>query len=244
LNRQVDADAATSVGGPTVSALTELAADIVGCRRCPRLVGWRERVAVGKVARFAGEPYWGRPLPGFGDPDARVFILGLAPAAHGGNRTGRIFTGDRSGDFLCSALYATGFASQPTSVRADDGLILTDAYLAAAVRCAPPMNRPTVVERDNCPSHLVRELAAMRQVRVIVALGAFGWDAAVRTIIARDVTLRSRTRPKFGHGAETAIGPYRLIGSFHPSQRNTFTGRLRPAMLEGVLRRAADLART
>jgi uracil-DNA glycosylase family 4 len=207
-------------------------------------VVWRERVATEKVARFAGDTYWGRPLPGFGDPNARVFILGLAPAAHGGNRTGRIFTGDRSGDFLCAALYATGFANQPTSVRADDGLILTDAYLAAAVRCAPPGNRPTIVERDNCSAYLVRELAALTGVRVIVALGAFGWEAAIRTISSSDVTLRSRPRPQFGHGAEASIGRYRLIGSFHPSQRNTFTGRLRPPMLEAVLRRAAELART
>ena len=226
------------------SAVSELAAEIVVCRLCPRLVAWRERVAIEKVARFADEPYWGRPLPGFGDPDARVFVLGLAPAAHGGNRTGRIFTGDRSGDFLCSALYTTGFASQPTSVRAHDGLVLTDAYLAAAVRCAPPMNRPTVGERDNCAPYLVRELAALPRVRVIVALGAFGWDAALRTIGAIDVTSMSRPRPKFAHGAEAAIGRYQLIGSFHPSQRNTFTGRLRPSMLETVLRRAAELAGT
>jgi uracil-DNA glycosylase len=222
--------------------LSKLDAEIVVCRLCPRLVAWRERVAIEKVARFADESYWGRPLPGFGDPDARVFVLGLAPAAHGGNRTGRIFTGDRSGDFLCSALYATGFASQPTSVRADDGLVLTDAYIAAAVRCAPPMNRPTIVERDNCFPYLVRELAALPRVRVIVALGAFGWDAALRTIAAADVTSMSRPRPKFGHGAEAAIGRYQLIGSFHPSQRNTFTGRLSPPMLEAVLRRAAELA--
>lgn len=226
------------------SALTELADEIVVCRLCPRLVAWRERVATEKVARFVGDTYWGRPLPGFGDPNARVFVLGLAPAAHGGNRTGRIFTGDRSGDFLCAALYATGFANQPTSVRADDGLTLSGAYLAAAVRCAPPMNRPTIVERDNCSPYLVRELAALTAVRVIVALGAFGWDAAVRTISSSDVTLRSRPRPKFSHGAEAAIGRYRLIGSFHPSQRNTFTGRLRAPMLEAVLRRAAELAAT
>jgi uracil-DNA glycosylase family 4 len=200
-------------------------------------------VAIEKVARFAAEPYWGRPLPGFGDPGARVFILGLAPAAHGGNRTGRIFTGDRSGDFLCAALYATGFANQPTSLRPDDGLILTDAYLAAAVRCAPPMNRPTIVERDNCSPYLVRELAALPEVRVIVALGAFGWDAALRTIAAGEGTSMSRSRPKFGHGTEAVIGPYQLIGSFHPSQRNTFTGRLSPPMLEAVLLRAAHLAR-
>lgn len=207
-------------------------------------MAWRERVATEKIARFVGDTYWGRPLPGFGDPNARVFVLGLAPAAHGGNRTGRIFTGDRSGDFLCAALYATGFANQPTSVRADDGLTLSGAYLAAAVRCAPPMNRPTIVERDNCSPYLVRELAALTAVRVIVALGAFGWDAAVRTISSSDVTLRSRPRPKFSHGAEAAIGRYRLIGSFHPSQRNTFTGRLRAPMLEAVLRRAAELAAT
>jgi uracil-DNA glycosylase len=224
------------------SALSRLDAEIIVCRLCPRLVAWRERVAIEKVARFAGESYWGRPLPGFGDPDARVFVLGLAPAAHGGNRTGRIFTGDRSGDFLCSALYATGFASQPTSVRVDDGLVLTDAYIAAAVRCAPPMNRPTIVERDNCFPYLVREIAALPRIRVIVALGAFGWDAALRTIAAVEVTSVPRPRPKFGHGAEVAMGRYRLIGSFHPSQRNTFTGRLSPPMLEAVLRRAAELA--
>lgn len=229
---------------PVGSALTELAADIVECRRCPRLVAWRERIAVEKVARFASEPYWGRPLPGFGDPNARVFVLGLAPAAHGGNRTGRIFTGDRSGDFLCAALFATGYANQATSVRADDGLILTDAYLAAAVRCAPPLNRPTNVERDNCSPYLARELVALSRVRVIVALGAFGWDAALRTIAAAGVTSTTGPRPKFRHGAEAAIGSYQLIGSFHPSQRNTFTGRLTPPMLEAVLRRAKALAQT
>jgi uracil-DNA glycosylase family 4 len=223
--------------------LSQLTAEIVTCRLCPRLVAWRERVAVEKVTRFAQDTYWGRPLPGFGDPEARVFVLGLAPAAHGGNRTGRIFTGDRSGDFLCSALYTTGFASQPTSVRADDGLILTDAYLAAAVRCAPPENRPTIVERDNCFPYLVRELAALARVRVVVALGAFAWGAALRATAAGDGTPMTRPRPRFGHGAEAAIGRYQLIGSFHPSQRNTFTGRLSPSMLEAILRRAGELAR-
>jgi uracil-DNA glycosylase family 4 len=223
-------------------ALTELAADIVVCRRCPRLVAWRERVARDKVARFAHETYWGRPLPGFGDPDARVFILGLAPAAHGGNRTGRIFTGDRSGDFLYEALYATGFANKPTSTRADDGLALADLFVAAAVRCAPPMNRPTISERNNCAEYLVRELAALPRVRVIVALGAFAWDAALRTIAGNASIALPRPRPRFGHGTEVVLGPYRLIGSFHPSQRNTFTGRLSPPMLEAVLRRAAELA--
>ena len=196
-----------------------------------------------KVARFATETYWGRPLPGFGDPDARVFVLGLAPAAHGGNRTGRIFTGDRSGDFLIAALHATGFANQPTSVSVDDGLRLTDVCVAAAVRCAPPMNRPTIVERDTCAPFLVRELAALPRVRVIVALGAFAWDAALRAITSGGATTIPRLRPKFGHGIEAAVGSYQLIGSFHPSQRNTFTGRLSAPMLEAVLRRAAEFAR-
>jgi uracil-DNA glycosylase family 4 len=222
--------------------LTELAAEIVVCRRCPRLVAWRERVATDRVARFAEATYWGRPLPGFGDPDARVFVLGLAPAAHGGNRTGRIFTGDRSGDFLYAALHATGFANQPTSARVDDGLTLTDLYVAAAVRCAPPMNRPTIDERDNCAPFLIRELNALSRVRVIVALGAFAWDAALRTIAFDGTIAIPRRRPRFGHGMEAEIGPYRMIASFHPSQRNTFTGRLRPTMLEAVLRRAGDLA--
>jgi uracil-DNA glycosylase family 4 len=227
----------------TPSALSALASDIAACRRCPRLVAWREKVATEKVARFAGETYWGRPLAGFGDPDARVFVLGLAPAAHGGNRTGRIFTGDRSGDFLFAALYATDFANQPTSVSADDGLRLTDVYVAAAVRCAPPMNRPTNAERDQCAPFLVRELAALPRLRVIVALGAFAWDAALRTIASGDATRIPRPRPKFGHGTEAIVGSYELIGSFHPSQRNTFTGRLRPPMLEAVLQRAGELAR-
>ena len=227
----------------TPPALLALAADIVVCRRCPRLVAWREEVAIEKVARFAGETYWGRPLAGFGDPDARVFVLGLAPAAHGGNRTGRVFTGDRSGDFLVAALYATDFANQPTSVSADDGLRLTDAYIAAAVRCAPPMNRPTNSERDRCAPFLLRELAALPQVRVIVALGAFAWDAALRTIASGGATPIPRPRPKFGHGTEAVVGSYELIGSFHPSQRNTFTGRLSAPMLEAVLRRAGELAR-
>ena len=227
----------------TPPALPALAADIVACRRCPRLVAWREQVAMEKVARFATEAYWGRPLPGFGDPDARVFVLGLAPAAHGGNRTGRIFTGDRSGDFLIAALHATGFANQPTSVSVDDGLRLTDVCVAAAVRCAPPMNRPTIVERDTCAPFLIRELAALRRVRVIVALGAFAWDAALRTIASGGATPIPRPRPMFGHGTEAVVGSYELIGSFHPSQRNTFTGRLSAPMLEAVLRRAGELAR-
>jgi uracil-DNA glycosylase family 4 len=222
-------------------AIDALAAEIVACRRCPRLVEWRERVAREKVARFADETYWGRPVPGFGDPDARILLVGLAPAAHGGNRTGRVFTGDRSGDFLWEALNATGLASQPTGRRADDGLVLTDAYVAAAVRCAPPANRPSTAERDACRPFLVREIALLERLRVIVALGAFGWDAALRSLAALGHPT-PRRRPRFGHGAEAVIGPYRLLGSFHPSQQNTFTGKLTQPMLRDALARAVALA--
>ena len=222
------------------AALAELSAEIVNCFRCPRLVAWRELVAREKVARFRDEPYWGRPLPGFGDPDARVLIVGLAPAAHGGNRTGRVFTGDASGDFLWRALHAVGMADRPSSRRADDGLTLTDAYIAAAVRCAPPLNRPTIEERDNCAPFLVREIAILDRVRVIVPLGQFGWDAVFRSLAKLGHS--ARPRPKFGHGAEARVGPYAVIGSFHPSQQNTFTGKLSQEQLVGVLRRARELA--
>jgi uracil-DNA glycosylase len=221
-------------------ALAVLGAEIVECRRCPRLVAWRELVAREKVARFAAETYWGRPVPGFGDPDATILVIGLAPAAHGANRTGRIFTGDRSGDFLWPALHAVGLADRPESRRAGDGLTLTDTYVAAAVRCAPPLNRPTTEERDSCAPYLVREVAILDRVRVIVALGQFGWDAALRAIAALGAT--TRPRPRFGHAAEACVGPYHLLGSYHPSQQNTFTGRLTPPMLESVLARARDLA--
>jgi len=204
-------------------------------------VAWREEVARVKVARFAGETYWGRPLAGFGDPAARVLLIGLAPAAHGGNRTGRVFTGDASGDFLWSALYATGFADRPSSRRADDGLTLTGAYIAAAVRCAPPQNRPTPQERDTCAPYLARELALLDRVRVLVPLGGFGWQAALRSIESAGHVV-PRPRPGFGHGAEATVGPYALVGSYHPSQQNTFTGRLTAPMLEAVLRRARVLA--
>ena len=222
------------------AALAELSAEIVNCFRCPRLVAWRELVAREKVARFRDEPYWGRPLPGFGDPDARVLIVGLAPAAHGGNRTGRVFTGDASGDFLWRALHTLGMADRPSSRRADDGLTLTDAYIAAAVRCAPPLNRPTIQERDNCAPYLVREMAILDHVRVIVPLGQFGWDAVFRALAK--LGHAARPRPKFGHGAEARVGPYAVIGSFHPSQQNTFTGKLSQEQLVGVLRRARELA--
>jgi uracil-DNA glycosylase family 4 len=223
------------------AALADLEAEIVACRRCPRLVAWREQVALDKVARYAQEPYWGRPLPGFGDAQARVLIVGLAPAAHGGNRTGRVFTGDRSGDFLWAALHQTGFADRSSSRRADDGLTLADAYIAAAVRCAPPLNKPTNAERDNCAPFLVRELALLSNVRVIVALGGFGWEAVLRTVAALGHRV-PRPKPRFGHAAEVEIGPYRLVASFHPSQQNTFTGRLTGPMLADVLARAATLA--
>jgi len=221
------------------TALAELSEEIVACRRCPRLVEWRERVARDKVARFRGEPYWGRPLPGFGDPDARILIIGLAPAAHGGNRTGRVFTGDASGDFLWAALHAVGLADRPSSRRANDGLTLSDAYVAAAVRCAPPGNKPTTDERDACAPFLVRELALLDRVRVIVPLGRFGWDAALRATAALGHV--ARPRPAFGHAAEACVGPYGLVGSYHPSQQNTFTGRLTATMLIDVLARARGL---
>ena len=193
-----------------------------------------------KVARFRDETYWGRPVPGFGDPDARILLLGLAPAAHGGNRTGRVFTGDASGDFLFAALHAVGLADRPTSVRADDGLTLIDTYITASVRCAPPANKPTVEERDTCAPWLALELGLLARVGVIVALGAFGWDAALRVLAEQGHIVRPK--PRFGHGAEVSVGPYRLLGTYHPSQQNTFTGKLTPSMLEAVLRRARQIA--
>jgi uracil-DNA glycosylase family 4 len=223
-----------------LAALAALTDEIVACRRCPRLVAWRELVAREKVARFRDETYWGRPLPGFGDPEARILLVGLAPAAHGGNRTGRVFTGDASGDFLWAALHAQDLADRPTSRRADDGLTLTDTYVAAAVRCAPPLNKPTVEERDTCAPFLARELALLSEVRVAVALGGFGWDAALRAMAT--VGHRARPKPRFGHLAEASVGPYVLLGCYHPSQQNTFTGKLTPAMFDAVLRRAKEIA--
>jgi uracil-DNA glycosylase family 4 len=222
-------------------ALAALTAEIVDCRRCPRLVEWRERVAREKAPRFRDDDYWGRPVPGFGDPAARILLLGLAPAAHGGNRTGRVFTGDASGDFLWPAMHAVGLADRPASRRADDGLALTDAYIAAAVRCAPPDNKPTIDERDTCAPYLVRELGLLRDVRVIVALGGFAWDAALRTFAALGHPTPA-PKPRFGHGAEATVEPYRLVGTYHPSQQNTFTGRLTQPMFQAVLRRAVEAA--
>ncbi len=222
--------------------LAAIEREIVACRRCPRLVAWREQVAREKRASFAGETYWGRPIPGFGDPQARVLILGLAPAAHGANRTGRVFTGDRSGDFLFASMHRAGFANQPTSVHAGDGLALRDAWITAAVRCAPPANKPTPVERDTCLPFAARELAELMRVRVILCLGAFAWDAALRLLALRGVAA-PRPRPRFGHLAEVALleAPA-LLGCFHPSQQNTFTGRLTPAMLDEAMLRARALA--
>ncbi len=223
------------------AALAALGAEIVACRRCPRLVAWREQVARDKVRRFRDEAYWGRPLAGFGDPDAPILLLGLAPAAHGGNRTGRVFTGDASGDFLWAALHAVGLADRPSSRRADDGLTLRNVYIAAAVRCAPPANKPTTTERDTCAPFLVREIELLDRLVVVVALGRFGWESAIRAFAALGHT--ARAKPLFGHGAEATIGPYQLLGSYHPSQQNTFTGRLTPAMFATVLARAVAIAR-
>ncbi len=223
-----------------LATLAELEAAIVACRACPRLVEWRERAAREKVARFRDWTYWGRPVPGFGDPGARLVVLGLAPAAHGGNRTGRVFTGDRSGDVLFAAMHRAGLSSQPTSIAADDGLRLHGAWVAAAVRCAPPANRPLPAERDRCLPFLVRELQLLPDAHVLVALGAFGWDAALRALGA--LGHATRPRPRFGHGAEARVGPWTVVGCYHPSQQNTFTGRLTPGMLDDVLVRASELA--
>jgi uracil-DNA glycosylase len=220
--------------------LAALEREIIDCRRCPRLVAWREEVAQVKRAAFAGEEYWGRPLPGFGDPDASVIVLGLAPAAHGGNRTGRVFTGDRSGDWLFAALHRTGFANQPESHARDDGLRLRGCWVAAAVRCAPPANKPTPAERDQCLPYLVRELELLTRADVIVCLGGFAWDAALRTLSSGGAEL-PRPRPRFGHGAEASVGELTLLGCYHPSQQNTFTGRLTEPMIDAVLGRARQL---
>ena len=208
------------------------------CRMCPRLVAWREEVARTKVRRYRDEEYWGRPIPGFGDPEARLVLVGLAPAAHGGNRTGRIFTGDRSGDWLYGALYAFGFANQPTSRHREDGLALKDAYVTAAVRCAPPANKPTRDEMDACRPYLVRELVLLGCARVVVALGKIAFDAYLQA--RREMGLEvPRPLPRFGHGKACVLsGGVSLIASFHPSQQNTQTGRLTRAMFHGVFRRA------
>jgi uracil-DNA glycosylase family 4 len=220
------------------AALAELSAAVTECRLCPRLVAWREEVARVKRAAFADQEYWGRPIPGFGDPAARIVVLGLAPAAHGANRTGRVFTGDRSGDFLYAALHRAGLANQPTAVHRDDGLRLTDTWITAAVRCAPPANKPTPAERDTCLETWAKpELALIDRARVMVCLGAFAWDAALRLLDDPP-----RPRPKFAHGAEYDAGRWTMLGCFHPSQQNTFTGVLTPVMMDEVLERAKAIA--
>ncbi len=233
---------------PGVEAGDELAlldARVSTCRLCPRLVAWREEVAATKRAAYAGEPYWGRPIAGFGVADPRVLIVGLAPAAHGANRTGRVFTGDRSGDWLYASLHRVGLATQATSVHAADGLELIETRLVAPVRCAPPQNRPTTLERDTCAPWLDAELALVSQrLEYVVALGSFAWDASIRALRAAGWGV-PRPKPRFGHGAEAQVegprGPVRLLGCYHPSQQNTFTGTLTEPMLDEVLGRAADM---
>jgi uracil-DNA glycosylase family 4 len=223
--------------------LGDLVADITTCRRCPRLVAWREEVAQRRVARHRDDVYWGRPLPGFGDPQARLLLLGLAPAAHGGNRTGRVFTGDNpggSGELLFEALYRARYSPRPRSLGAGDDLRLHDAYIAAATRCAPPDNKPTTAERDACLPFLVRELRLLSELRVVLALGGYAWAAALLSLA--QLGHRTSPRPRFGHAAEATVGPYRLLGCYHPSQQNTFTGRLTEPMLDSVFRRARELA--
>jgi len=219
-----------------VDSLEAVADEIARCRACPRLVAWREQVARERRAAFRDEEYWGRGVPGFGDPQARVLVIGLAPAAHGANRTGRMFTGDRSGDWLYRAMHRAGLASQPTSVARDDGLELRGAYITAPVHCAPPDNKPEPAERDRCRPFLEREWALLTEVRVVVALGAFAM-ATVASLAGL------RPRPKFGHGVEVPLpGGRTLLGCFHPSQQNTFTGRLTEPMLDATFARAAELA--
>ncbi len=230
----------------SADSLDELTARQSVCGACPRLVEWREQVALERRKMFADEPYWGRPIHGWGDPEPRVLLVGLAPAAHGGNRTGRVFTGDRSGDWLFASLYRVGLAALPTSIRAGDGQRLLGARMVAAVRCAPPLNKPTNDERDTCAPWLNRELQfVLPSVRVVVCLGSFGWLAAISALAANGVAV-PRPRPKFGHNAAVELtGPHGsvlLLGSFHPSQQNTFTGRLTEPMLDQVLGRARVVA--
>lgn len=218
-------------------SLQKISAEVVDCRKCLRLVWWREKVALEKRAAFRDWEYWGRPLPGFGDPEAKLLIVGLAPAAHGGNRTGRIFTGDRSGDWLFAALYRAGFANQPTSSHRNDGLRLSGAYIAAAVRCPPPGNRPAPEERDNCLPYLQRELALLEEVEVVVALGGFAAEGVARVF-------GLKRRPPFAHGLETPLPDEKiLLCSYHPSQQNTFTRRLTEPMFDAIFQRARELIR-
>ncbi len=226
----------------TDTALAAIEREVTACRLCPRLVEWRERVARERRAAFRDDTYWGRPVPGFGDPAARLLIVGLAPAAHGANRTGRMFTGDRSGDWLYRALHRAGFASQPDSTGRDDGLVLRNAWVTAAVRCAPPANKPTAGERERCRAYLERELDFFADARAIVALGGFSFSALLRIFRERGEAV-PRPAPRFGHGVEVAVGRRLLIGSYHPSQQNTFTGTLTEPMFDAIWTRAAELVR-
>jgi uracil-DNA glycosylase family 4 len=229
-----------STGTAQRQALERLAGRVSRCTLCPRLVAWREEAAAEPPKRFRGEGYWARPVPGFGDPAAALVVIGLAPAAHGANRTGRMFTGDRSGEWLYGALHRAGYANQPSSEHRDDGLRLTGAYVTAVVRCAPPANKPTPAERDTCLPYLEEELGLLRRARVLLALGSFAWDGALRALAARGEA-PPRPKPRFGHGAEASVGSYTLLGSFHPSQQNTFTGKLTEPMLDSVFARAREL---
>jgi uracil-DNA glycosylase family 4 len=212
-----------------------LSRGITACRRCVRLVDWCATVGRDKRAAYAADDYWARPVPGFGDPDARAIVVGLAPGAHGANRTGRVFTGDRSGEWLYRALHRAGFANQPTSLSRGDGLTLRDCWVTVTVRCAPPDNKPTPAERDACMPFLVDELRLLRRARVLVCLGAFAWDSLLRALDAPS------PRPKFAHAAEASVSGYTLLGSYHPSQQNTFTGKLTEPMLDAVFARARAL---
>jgi uracil-DNA glycosylase len=225
------------------TAFRKIEREVVACRRCPRLVAWREAVARNPPRRYAGQTYWARPVPAFGDPTGRIAVVGLAPAAHGGNRTGRTFTGDRSGEFLFAALHAVGLANKPVSLGPGDGLALRAALITAACRCAPPDNRPLPEELDNCREYLERELALLGRPRVLVALGALAFDACLR-VLAREGVALPRPRPRFAHGARYRIGEDLLLATFHPSQQNTFTGKLTPPMLRSVLRNAVKAAGT
>jgi len=222
-----------------MSAITELNDEIVACQRCPRLVQWCADVAVRKRASYANDDYWGKAVPSFGDPNASLLLVGLAPGAHGANRTGRMFTGDRSGEWLYRALQRAGFANQAEATGRDDGLILNDAWISAVVHCAPPDNKPSTLERDACLDYLVREIPVLARARVIVATGSFAWNGVLRGLARLGHQLRPK--PKFGHAAEFAIGPYTLIGTYHPSQQNTFTKRLTEPMLDAIFTRAKEI---
>jgi uracil-DNA glycosylase family 4 len=232
---------AAVLAGLCMTALEKLNRTVVRCRKCPRLVRWREQAAKKPPLRYRGQKYWAKPLAGFGDPAARVLIVGLAPAAHGGNRTGRIFTGDRSGDWLYGTLHAFGFSSHPTSVHRDDGLTLADCYISAAVRCAPPANKPAPLEFERCRPYLVRELQLLKNIRVVVALGKIAFDSFLKAYRENGGVV-PKPRPQFGHGSLAELGDgLTLLGSYHPSQQNTFTGRLTREMFHAVFRKAKEV---